>query len=43
MPENGLDRFIERRIDLMIDDLRKKLADVTFDVIDTEEARDSTY
>ncbi|RLC95074.1 MAG: hypothetical protein DRI77_10350 [Chloroflexi bacterium] len=42
MPEDGLDRFIERRIDLMLDDLRKKLAGVTFDVIDTKEKRDDT-
>jgi len=40
MPEDGLDRFIERRIDLMVDDLRKKLTGVTFDVIDTKEDRD---
>jgi len=35
VPENGLDVFIERRIDLILDDLRHKLSGVTFDVIDT--------
>jgi len=42
MPSNGLDLFIEARIDLIIADLKKKLDGVTFDVIDTkEEAFDS--
>jgi len=41
MPENSLDHFIERRIDLMIADLSKKLTGVTFDVIETREARDN--
>jgi len=41
MPEDGLDRFIERRIALMIDDLREKLVGVTFDVIDTKERDDA--
>jgi hypothetical protein len=37
MPEDALDQFIERRIDLMIEELRSKLSGVTFDVIDTKE------
>jgi hypothetical protein len=39
MPKNGLDRFIEARVDLMIDNLKEKLAGVPFDVIDTREDR----
>ena len=39
MPEDALDILIEKRIDLMIDDLRVKLAGVTFDVVDTREKR----
>ena len=42
MPENGLDRFVERRIDLILDDLRQKLPGITFDDIDTKEDRDGT-
>jgi len=38
MPANGLDQFIEERIELMVQDLRHKLSGVTFDVIDTKEA-----
>lgn len=37
LPENGLDRFIDQRIAIFISELRKKLSDVTFDVIDTRE------
>jgi hypothetical protein len=37
MPPNALDRFIERRIDLIIEDLQRKLSGISFDVIDTEE------
>ncbi|MFC2054809.1 DUF262 domain-containing protein [Chloroflexota bacterium] len=37
MPEDGLDRFIEKRIDLILDQLRIKLPGITFDVIDTQE------
>lgn len=40
MPENALDQFIERRIDLMIEELRDKLAGVSFDVIDTKEEQE---
>jgi hypothetical protein len=35
MPENALDIFIEKRIDLLINELRQKLAGITFDVVDT--------
>ena len=38
MPENALDIFIEKRIDLIIDALRLKLAGIQFDVIDSREA-----
>ncbi|MBU1746751.1 MAG: DUF262 domain-containing protein [Chloroflexi bacterium] len=37
LPANGLDMFIEQRIDLMLGDLREKLTGVTFDVVDTRE------
>ena len=37
MPENGLDLFIEHRIDLFINTLRKNLDGIPFDVIDTKE------
>jgi hypothetical protein len=39
MPRDGLDRFIEARIDLIIEDLRKKLPGVDFDVIDSRDTR----
>jgi hypothetical protein len=35
MPENALDVFIEKRIDLIIDTLRLKLTGIQFDVIDS--------
>ena len=35
MPRNALDAFIEKRIDLIVENLRQKLTGVTFDVIDT--------
>ena len=35
MPDNALDVFIEKRIDLFINTLRQKLAGITFDVVDT--------
>ena len=35
MPKNALDTFIEKRIDLIVENLRQKLTGVTFDVIDT--------
>lgn len=38
MPDNALDIFIERRSDLIIEDLRRRLSGVVFDVIDTREA-----
>lgn len=38
MPENGLDIFIEERIDLIIDELKTKLSGIKFEVIDTIEA-----
>ena len=37
LPQDGLDRFIEGRIDQIIDVLRKKLEGITFDVFDTKE------
>ncbi len=37
MPDNALDQFIELRADLIVDTLRRNLAGVTFDVIDTRE------
>lgn len=38
MPENALDLFIEKRIDLIINTLRGKLSGIQFDVIDSREA-----
>lgn len=38
MPENALDIFLEKRIDLLIQALRIKLDGVAFDVVDTREA-----
>ena len=40
LPGNGLDRFIENRIDLVIDDLKGKLQGIKFTEIDTKEASD---
>lgn len=36
MPDNALDVFIEKRIDLIIDDLRSKLSGISFDIVDTQ-------
>lgn len=38
MPENALDIFLEKRIDLLIQALRTKLDGIAFDVVDTREA-----
>ena len=35
MPANAMDIFIEKRIDLLVDELRQKLTGITFDVVDT--------
>jgi hypothetical protein len=35
MPNNALDIFIDRRVDLIIDDLKKKLSGLTVEIIDT--------
>lgn len=35
LPEDGLDRFIDARVAMIIAELKNKLAGVTFDVIDT--------
>ena len=35
MPDNALDIFIEKRIDLLINILREKLTGIIFDVVDT--------
>lgn len=37
MPSNALDICIEKRIELIIDDLKKKLPISSFDVIDTKQ------
>ena len=37
MPSNALDIFIEKRVELIIDDLKKKLPNLSFDVIDTKQ------
>lgn len=42
MPENSLDQFIEKRIDIILSLLKEKLKGITFDIIDTKESEDST-
>jgi len=37
MPENALDQFIEKRVEMIIGELREILSDVNFEVIDTKE------
>lgn len=37
MPENALDQFIEKRVDLIIKELRELLTEINFEVIDTKE------
>ncbi len=37
MPENALDQFIERRVDIIINELRDIMQGVNFEVIDTKE------
>ena len=37
MPENALDIFIEKRIDLVIGKLKEKLSGIDFEIIDTKE------
>jgi len=41
MPPNALDIFIEKRVELIIDDLKKKLPISKFDVIDTSQTPDA--
>ncbi len=41
MPANSLDVFIEKRIDILLDVLRKILGGITVDVIDTKEGEES--
>ena len=38
LPVNALDIFIEKRVNLVIDDLQKKLPIQNFEVIDTSES-----
>ena len=42
MPENGLDIFIEKRVNLTIDELRNKIQVQDFEVIDTSEITEET-
>jgi hypothetical protein len=37
MPPNALDIFIEKRVDAVIEDLKNKLQELTFDVVDTKQ------
>jgi len=37
MPENALDMFIEKRIELIIQKIKEKLTGINFDIIDTKE------
>lgn len=41
MPEDGLEQFIEGRVELIIQKLKEELPNVTFDVHDTKETADS--
>ncbi len=36
MPENALDQFIEKRIELILNELKNNLTDIAFEVIDTK-------
>lgn len=36
-PQNGLDQFIEKRLELVLDVLRTKLSGIPFEIIDTKE------
>lgn len=38
MPPNALDVFIEKRVDAIIEDLKNKLQEMTFDVVDTRQS-----
>ena len=37
MPEDALDQFIEKRVDIIIDELKNNLEGISFEVIDTQE------
>lgn len=37
MPSDALDQFIEKRIDLIIDELKSNLKGIGFEIIDTQE------
>jgi len=37
LPKDGLDQFIEKRLELVLDTLRSKLVGIPFDIIDTRE------
>ena len=37
MPDDALDQFIEKRVDLIIEELREIMTGVNFEVIDTKE------
>ena len=37
MPSDALDQFIEKRIDMVIDELKRILSGIHFEVIDTKE------
>jgi hypothetical protein len=37
MPDNALDQFIEKRVDLIIEELEEVLSDVNFEAIDTKQ------
>ncbi len=43
MPEDALDLFIEKRADLIIEDLEDKLTGINFEVIDTKESTDIPF
>lgn len=42
LPDNAIDQFVESRADMILMDLRAKLSGVTFDVIDTIEASETS-
>jgi len=42
MPSNALDIFIDKRVDIVIEDLKQKLTIQNFDVIDTKQVRNVT-
>ena len=39
MPKDALDKFIDLRVDIIIDELKNILKDISFEIIDTQEGQ----